>query len=297
MAEYLSTHEVARYLKLNQKKVYALVASGQLPAARISGKWLFPKELIDRWVAEHTVYPPGGFMGALLDQLLVLQGSDDWLLGRVIQAIAQPPSGTPVPTAFVGSLAGLSALAGGRAHIASCHVSPSVVSREAKGPVYRLALYAREQGILFDKKRSPRINGLESLCRGYVRFAQRQPGSGTSLLVERLLAGAKVEPKWKTVGPFGSHLELALAIRNGQADAGVGVQIAAHLVGLDFAPLMREQFDLVIPSAFMSHKRVSEFLERIVDGVRAEAAHAPPGYSFEDLGQLQPLGAGPNAAP
>jgi excisionase family DNA binding protein len=297
MAEYLSTQEVARYLKLNQKKVYALVAAGQLPAARISGKWLFPKDVIDRWVAEHTIYPPGGFMGALLDQLVVLQGSDDWLLGRVIQLMSQAPAGAPVPAAYVGSLAGLSALAEGKAHLASCHVGPAAVSRQVKAPVYRLALFAREQGILFDKKRTPRIDGLESLSRGFIRFAQRQPGSGTCLLVERLLAGTKLEPGWKPVGPFGSHLELALAIRNGQADAGVGARIAAHLVGLDFAPLMREQFDLVIPSAFMSHKRVSEFLERVVDGVRAEAAHAPPGYSFEDLGQLQPLDAGANAAP
>ena len=96
MPEYLSSSEVARYLKLNPKKVYALVAAGQLPAARISGKWLFPKELVDRWIAEHTVYPAGGLMGALLDQLLVLQGSDDWLLSRVIDRF-QSRFGTSIP--------------------------------------------------------------------------------------------------------------------------------------------------------------------------------------------------------
>ncbi len=297
MAEYLSTREVARYLKLNQKKVYALVANGQLPAARISGKWLFPKELIDTWVAEHTVYPPGGLMGAMLDQLLVLQGSDDWLLGRVLQGMSQSPRGSPVATASVGSMAGLSALADGKAHLASCHVAPSVLSSQAGTPVYRLALYAREQGVLFDRRRAPGTGELEALCSRPIRFAERQPRSGTSILLDRLLAAKNLQPRWTPVGPFSSHLELALAVRNGQADAGVGVRIAAHLAGLDFAPLAREQFDLVIPGAFMSHERMSQFLERLLDGVRAEAAHAPLGYSFEDLGRLQPLGAGARPAP
>lgn len=48
MAESLTTREVARYVRLNEKKVYALVSEGQLPAARLSGKWLFPKHLIDQ---------------------------------------------------------------------------------------------------------------------------------------------------------------------------------------------------------------------------------------------------------
>jgi excisionase family DNA binding protein len=57
MPEYLSTREVARYLKLSEKKVYALAAEGRMPAARVTGKRLFPKELVDRGITEHTTYP------------------------------------------------------------------------------------------------------------------------------------------------------------------------------------------------------------------------------------------------
>ncbi len=86
---YMTTREVAHYLRLNEKKVYALVAKGKLPAARVSGKWLFPQALIDRWVAEHTVYPRGGLITGLLEDLLILQGSDDWLLGQVVDRYQQ----------------------------------------------------------------------------------------------------------------------------------------------------------------------------------------------------------------
>jgi len=82
MAEYLTTKEIARYLRINEKKVYDLVARGELPAARISGKWLFPKHLVDQWVERNTVYPAHGLMGAVLDELVVVQGSDDWLFSQ-----------------------------------------------------------------------------------------------------------------------------------------------------------------------------------------------------------------------
>jgi putative molybdopterin biosynthesis protein len=69
---YWTTKEVAKYLRLNEKKIYALVARGELPAARISGKWLFDKELIDAWIRQHTQLPEDGVMQALVDRLLVL---------------------------------------------------------------------------------------------------------------------------------------------------------------------------------------------------------------------------------
>lgn len=288
MAEYLSTSEVARYLKLNQKKIYSLAASGHLPAARISGKWLFPKDLVDRWVAEHTVYPPGGVIAALLDQLLLAQGSDDWLLTRVIERF-QLRSGTPVATASVGSMAGVAAVSAGTAHLASCHVDPLLVAEKVRAPVYLFRLFVREQGILIEKQRRNRLDGLRTVSADGVRFAVRQPQSGTFQLVQRLLIEDGLEPRWTTVGPFSSHLELALDIRSGGADAGVGIRVAAQMTGLDFIPLAREPFYLVIPAAFMSHERVSTFLAFLVDELTAEARHEHPGYSFETLGRVEPL--------
>ena len=288
MADYLSTRDVARYLKINQKKVNALVAAGQLPAARISGKWLFPRHLIDQWVTDHTVYPVGGLMGALLDEMLVLQGSDDWLLARMVERF-QERRQVSVPTAVVGSLAGLAALGAGRAHVASCHVESSVVRSQARGALYLVTLFEREQGLIFDRARHPRLRTLAQVCARSLRFADRQEQAGTYRLVRRLLGEVDRDAALSSVGPFSSHLELALAVRSGRADVGVGARVAAELAGLAFAPLAREAFQLAIPRAFIGHAKVAAFLEDLVEDLRRESAHGVPGYSFADLGRMQSI--------
>ncbi|MBI5478663.1 MAG: helix-turn-helix transcriptional regulator [Deltaproteobacteria bacterium] len=288
MPEYLSTREVARYLKLNQKKVYALVAGGKLPAARVSGKWLFPKHLVDQWVTEHTVYPTTGLIGALLDQMLVLQGSDDWLFLRLVDRYQSRTRGA-VPIAVVGSMAGLTALDGGQAHLATCHVEPDAVRSRLHSASYLVSLFTREQGLLFDRSRTRRLTGLRSVVGRQLRFAERQPESGTYRLVRRLLGEQGLKPRWRSAGPFTSHLELALAIRAGKADVGMGARVAAEMTGLDFVPLHMESFDLVVPAAFAAHRRVAGFLDFTLDDLHKEAAHGVPGYSFEKAGRMQPL--------
>lgn len=288
MADYLSTREVARYLKLNQKKIYAMVAAGELPAARICGKWLFPRHLIDEWIERHTVHPAAGVMDALIDEMVVLQGSDDWLLWRVLEqlhALGEPP----VPTAVVGSVCGLKAVAAHRAHVASCHVELAEVQRHAGAPAYLVDLYAREQGLLYDRSRTGRIADLRAVARRRLRFAERQEGSGTSLLVRRLLGDAGVEATWRPVGPYTSHLAVALAIRTGDADVGVGARIAADLTGLAFTPLATEPFTLLVPASLAAHPRLARFLELTLDGIHGEAKRRPAGYGFSATGQLRPV--------
>jgi putative molybdopterin biosynthesis protein len=50
MPELMNTREVARYLGINEKKVYFLAKTGKIPCTRVTGKWTFPKKLIDQWI-------------------------------------------------------------------------------------------------------------------------------------------------------------------------------------------------------------------------------------------------------
>jgi excisionase family DNA binding protein len=292
MAEYLSTREVARYLKLNEKKVYALVADGKLPAARLSGKWLFPKHLIDQWVDSKTVFPVTGLMGALLDEMVVIQGSDDWLFSKIAERY-QSRRKIPVASATVGSLAGLSAVGEGKAHLAGCHVENKQVENlmGAHYGCYLVNLLQRTQGLIVDRKRHAGLTDLAGVAERKLRFAQRQELSGTYRLLERLLSKQKLQMSdLQGVGPYPTHTELALAVLRGEADCGMGIRVAADLCGLDFIPLATEPYKLAVPTAFISHPQINGFLEFVLEELKQASGYRTPGYDFADMGRMEAIG-------
>jgi excisionase family DNA binding protein len=288
---------MAAYLRLHEKKIYKLVSEGRLPAARISGKWLFEKELVDRWVRERTVYPSHGVLAGLLDRVLVLQGSDDWLLDRALSAV-RPALAQSLVSARVGSFGGLSLLEQGRAHLAGVHVEEGELRRawssgsiEGAGPLSLLGLFGREQGLMLAPGRDAGIRDLADVVAQGLRFALRQPGSGTHRLTERLLAetGLSVEAL-RTVGPFVSHLESALAVRSGVAEAALGIRVAADQVGVPFVPLFEETFQLAVPARLFGEAPIAGALERLLHWLRGPAARSAPGYDFTPLGRLTLVG-------
>jgi len=79
---FMSVKQVAEYLNLNEKKVYTLVNEGRIPGTKVTGKWMFPRELIDRWMLESS-------HGGVLTDRLVIMGSDDPLLFRLVLRYSQ----------------------------------------------------------------------------------------------------------------------------------------------------------------------------------------------------------------
>ena len=80
MRELLSTKEVAEYLGINEKKVYYMAKAGKLPCTRVTGKWVFPRKLIDEWIEESS---RGAIQGRKSEkrEFLLAAGSDDPALG------------------------------------------------------------------------------------------------------------------------------------------------------------------------------------------------------------------------
>lgn len=286
---YWTTRDVARHLNLNEKKIYALVAAGQLPAARISGKWLFEEQLIDRWVREHTVYPSTGLLHGLLDRVVVIQGSDDWLLDQALDAVRET-LGVSVAASRVGSLGGLRALRDGQAHLAGVHVEPAALGQALgpEAPAYTVGLFRREQGLVVSPRLRRQVRSLADVVDRDLRFADRQPGAGTHVLVRRLLAEADRDPAaLRCVGPFSTHLEVALAVRTQQADVGCVIRVAAERAGLPFVPLLEETFQLAVPSAYLGHPSVARLLDRLLDWCHDRRRRgSAPGYGFDPLGKI-----------
>jgi len=291
MEDYMSTGEVARYLKINQKKVYELIAKGLIPATRVSGKWLFPRRLVDQWLEGSTVNPAGGLVSSLLEHMIIMQGSDDPLLSTLVDRY-QGKAKAPVLSSRVGSRAGLDAVGEGMAHAACCHVEDACVERalhRTKG-YWLIDLFSRDQGIVFDKGRLHGAASVEEIVARRPRLAMRQEASGTFALTKALLKKHGADAvAIETAGPFFSHAEVALAVRSGPADAGVGIRWAAATYGLDFLPLAVERFRLAVPVALVSHPAMGRFLDFLFSSLRDRDEPGFPGYGFAETGRIRTI--------
>jgi molybdate-binding protein len=199
------------------------------------------------------VAPDGAHQAARLlhgGQALRLAGSDDPALARLLAATRGAVEQVHAP----GSMGGLTALWQRTADAAALHLQhadgtyndPFAARMLAgRGPVL-VRLWRREQGIVLRPDDAESIRGLSDLPGRIV--ALRPPGTGTRVLLQRLLRHHGLDPA--TIGgpEAATHLDVALTVAAGAADAGVAVRSAATILNLTFLPLAWEPFDLALPA-------------------------------------------------
>jgi excisionase family DNA binding protein len=256
MSEFMNTREVARYLGINEKKVYFLARAGKIPCTRVTGKWTFPKKLIDGWIEADAAGAAARTAKHDERAFLLAAGSDDpslTVLHDLYEAETQPAS---FFMTTVGSSRGLAALRTGLADVATAHLlepargaPDDFVSQQSfRTDVVVVELFYRELGLLVPQQNPKQIKCLRDLARPKIRMINRQPGSGTRLYLDKELSRGRLNSKrisgYETAVP--THLEVALAVLRGAADVGVATRTTARLLGLDFVPLTRERFDLVV---------------------------------------------------
>ena len=210
---------------------------------------------------------------------LRLAGSDDPLLDRV--AGATDRIGAP------GSFGGLSALWQGRADAATIHLrhrdgdynSPFAAHvLEGRRPVL-IHLWRREQGIIVPRENPHGIERVNDLPGRTI--ALRAPGTGTHALLHRLLREAGADPATLHGPVVATHLEAALAIGAGLADAAIGLRAAAAMLELEFVPLIWEPFELALPEAALGP--AGDLLAAI------SSAPAMSGFDLADTGTTRRL--------
>lgn len=156
-----------------------------------------------------------------------------------------------------GSTTGLRELAAGHTDLAGSHLldddgdgyNHDATARLLPGRrLLLITLVEREQGLIVRAGNPLGLRAITDLVRPGVRMANRQPGSGTRVLLDRLLA-AEGLPGSAIVGytrELPTHLAVAAAVAGKSADVGLGVAAAARALGLDFVPLFSERYDLVL---------------------------------------------------
>jgi len=248
--EFMNTREVADYLRIKQRKVYALLRAKRIPCSRVTGKWLFPKHLIDLWVAENTDYAGLGF--ETRPPAPVVAGSHDPLLDWAVRE-----SGCGLAIRSGGSLDGLKQLASGEAAMAGLHVRDAE-SGEYNAPLLRAAPSLREavlihvarrrQGLLLAPGNPLRIKSLAALKSRKARIMPRQAAAGSQILLLDLLAKARIKPADLRLvhPPASSETDVGLAIVEGRADAGLAIEAVARQFRLAFLPLAEECFDIAL---------------------------------------------------
>lgn len=249
MAELMNTREVADYLRLKERKIYDLVRERRIPCTRVTGKWLFPRRLVDAWLAEGTAVPKEMERHAR-PAPPVVSGSHDPLLEWCVHE-----SGCDMALLTGGSLDGLRRFADGEAMVCALHVLDPATGEynipvvEALGADAVLVEWAgRRQGLVVAPGNPFGLGSVADLARSGVRIVLRQPGAGSRILLDYLLGREGMAPGALAAleQPARGETDLGQAISEGRADAGLAVEAAAHAFRLDFVPLWRERCDLLM---------------------------------------------------
>ncbi|HET7198003.1 MAG TPA: helix-turn-helix transcriptional regulator [Burkholderiales bacterium] len=246
----MDTREVAAYLRLKERRIYDLVRQRAIPHVRATGKLLFPRAQVDAWIAAKGAATPAAAAHATA-HAPIIAGSHDPLLEW---AVRESRCGLAMLAA--GSRAGVDALARGEATAAAAHWLDDA-SGEYNVPLVRTLLAGadvvvlewawRTQGLLLQPGNPHKVRRIADLARKRLRVAPRQPEAGSHRLFVHLLGRAGLAPEALQWVPRVAHAEteLAAVIRDGHADAGVGIEAAARANGLAFIPLASERLDLI----------------------------------------------------
>jgi putative molybdopterin biosynthesis protein len=180
-----------------------------------------------------------------------------WLAGHFAEIVP----GYMLKVGFMGSLGGLTALAENRADLAGSHLwdeesdtyNQSFIRHLMPGRrIVLVALAYRCLGLIVPAGNPDGVMGLEDLTRQGLRFVNRQAGSGTRVWLDARLQRLGIESQ--SVAGYeaerATHSEVARAVAEGEARAGLGLEAAARPFDLDFISLTRERYDLVMNESF-----------------------------------------------
>ncbi|MBZ5486572.1 helix-turn-helix transcriptional regulator [Halomonas aquamarina] len=284
--EYLTTSEVADYLRLKERKVYDLVRQGQIPCSRATGKLLFPRQQIDMWLLNHLE----GDQAQRLALPAVLAGSQDPLLEWAVRE-----SASELALLCHGSWDGVRRLVDGKAMLAGVHLlhpetqrynDPAVLGLGGMRDLIILHWAVRRQGLLVAPGNPLGIQSLQDIVRKELTVAHRQLDAGAAQLLECLLDNAAIDPRQIGWAPHASQSEddLALSIRQGDADVGLGVEAAARRQQLSFIALHEESFDLLMPRRSYFEPPIQALIAFTRQTRFKQQAEALGGYDIRRLG-------------
>ena len=293
--EFLTTSEAADYLRLGERKLYELVTTGAIPCTKVTGKWLFPRHELDLWVLSGLARP-AGMMTA--EPPPVVGGSQDELLDWSLRE-----SGSNLGSMSEGSARGLERLQRDEVMAVAVHFhdldGDGNLASDASATALRdapdlhdavlVAFVRREQGLVLPPGNPKKLRGLADVLALGARMAMRQQGTGAQMLLDVLLtrAGASTRDLRRVEMPALTGPDLAEIVRAGQADCGVATRAAARSAGLDFVPLVWENFDLAMRQRSYFRPAMQALIRFLSERRLRQRAEELTGYDPSPAGQIR----------
>lgn len=199
---------------------------------------------------------------------------------------------------LMGSSLALAALKRGEIHVAGIHLAeesagtwklPDLKQSLSEIDCMVITFAHWEEGFIVRQGNPKKIGAVSDIVKSSVRIVNRETGSGARRLLDKQLHAGRIKPSG--VKGYGdevlSHLEVASRIKAGLADTGISVRSVAAIAGLDFVPLQRERYDLVIPKVYYETlPGLRILLDTIVSKSFRDELEALGGYDTRDTGRV-----------
>jgi excisionase family DNA binding protein len=288
---FLSVKQASVYLQLNEKKIYELANQGVIPATKVTGKWMFPRELLDRWMLDSS------HSGLLADRLIIA-GSDDPLLYRAVGEFANETGNKAlISYSPTGTRLGLDLLQAHRVDVCCIHWGPHNESRTRHPALLQhysqhenwvlIRAFKRELGLIVSPPLLKYANEPSAFFDPQFRWVRRQPGSGALRFLQDILSGyGKTIENLNSETEALSEREAAAAIVMDQADIAPGIRAVATEFGQGFISLGWETMDFVLPRNIWFRHLFQDLIRQLKSTPTQLIAENLTGYDFSGVGDL-----------
>jgi len=297
--EMMNTKEVAKYLGIHEKQVYALIKSKKIPSTRVTGKWVFPKKLIDEWIESNAKTGLGQARqkSRRIEGGLLASGSNDPILDMLQTYMRKSYPEFYIFSANTGSTDGLKALNMGYTDIAWSHLFdpksgeyniPFLPTYLPNVKPVVINLFHRDLGFVVAPKNPFHIRGFEDLAQKGVRLVNRQKGSGTRVLLDYHLKRLQISSS-KINGyerEAYTHFEVGLSILSKESDVGIATIAVSKLLGLPFIPITQENFDMILDQSTFFEKGIQAFIEVLNSQEFRTRVERLGSYDFKNSGKV-----------
>lgn len=268
-----------------------MVNEGHIPATKITGKWMFPKELIDKWMLDST-------HNGLLHDRLIITGSDDPLLYRIVLELAENLGNKALITyTSTGTRPGLDLLDANKVDACCIHWGPeqesnrrhpSLIQQYSKHHDWVLIrAFKREQGLIFKSSNFESAPKLEQLFEQKYRWSVRQKGSGAQRFLLEVLSKHGLNQDSLNISTKSlSEREAAASIILQKSDVASGTRAIANEFGLNFISLGWQAFDFVIPRNIWFRHLFQNLISSLQSDKGNEIATKLGGYKLGQCGNL-----------